>query len=477
MSTQSEIFFESSFFTPNRHVNSLVKNIAGSTDVVNGSNPVAVSPITAPASAAALFASTVSTNANYLRLLGSSVAVNAGNNDYIDGEDDTFVPADAVGLTDLAGNPRLAGSSVDAGAYELISPAIVLAPTSMSDIAAAGETRMVTVTLGGDATGFSVPASGTGAPPSWVTMPATGMAGSISITIMPNTGGARRATVTFTPTGGTGTATPTNFLISQLRAGQRVTLNPRSISAVAAGVTQAVAVTYAGGATGYTVEGAPPWVTVPATTTGGNISIRIEANTGGPRTARVTLTPTGGTGTAIPFTLTIGQVGGIVSRTLALVPASLSGIAAAGETRMVAVTYTGDRVAGYTFSGAPAWVTVSATATDGNISIMIEANTGAPRTATITFTPTGGSGLARNTTFTLCQLAASANRTITLVPNPLVDVPAAGSTTRVMLTLGRDATGYSVPASGTGAPPFLGDGTSNMATGGNISVMIDGEHG
>ena len=351
---------------------------------------------------------------------------------------------------------------------------VTITPSSLIDLPSTGAFRPITITLGGGATGYTL----IDIAPSWVIF--SDRRGSANVSMTVNRGAARSATLSFMPTGGSGTAVNTTLTVSQLSGlGNRtITLVPTQLIGIPqTGGTRMVSLTLGGDATGYSVSGAPPWVTVPATTTGGNISIRIEANTGGPRTARVTLTPTGGTGTAIPFTLTIGQVGGVVSRTLALVPASLSGIAAAGETRMVAVTYTGDRVTGYTFSGAPAWVTVSATATDGNISIMIEANTGAARNTTITFTPTGGMGVAGNTTFTLSQLASSANRTITLVPNPLVDVPAAGSTTRVMLTLGGDATGYNIPMAGGGSFPTWARSQPVAGMDNAIDIIVDANTG
>ena len=65
-----------------------------------------------------VFASIDPTNANYLRLLTGSVGVDAGNNDYLDGDDDEFEAADVMGVTDLAGAARIANTTVDLGAYE-----------------------------------------------------------------------------------------------------------------------------------------------------------------------------------------------------------------------------------------------------------------------------------------------------------------------------------------------------------------------
>ena len=66
--------------------------------------------------AAAVFASIVADEDNYLRLVVGSPAVNAGNNDYLDnGTPDD--PEDDI-KTDAAGNDRIQGGTVDIGAYE-----------------------------------------------------------------------------------------------------------------------------------------------------------------------------------------------------------------------------------------------------------------------------------------------------------------------------------------------------------------------
>ena len=66
--------------------------------------------------AAVVFASTMASEANYLRLKENSPAINAGNNDYLNNgtPDDT---SDDV-TTDLAGDARIQGGTADLGAYE-----------------------------------------------------------------------------------------------------------------------------------------------------------------------------------------------------------------------------------------------------------------------------------------------------------------------------------------------------------------------
>ena len=342
---------------------------------------------------------------------------------------------------------------------------LTLAPTSLSDIAAVGATQAVTVTLGGDATGYSVPASGTGSVPSWVTgIPTTGLAGSLSIMVQANTGTARMATVTFTPTGGaTGTVVPTNFTINQLAVPQTITFAPTELTNVAStGGMRTVGVMFGGGATGFTVPssgtGSPPsWVTVPAMVDAMNdLEITILANTGtSPRSATIIFTPTGGGGTATPASFTINQQA--IPQTITLTPNELDGVLSAGEMRTVGVMF-GGGATGFTVpssgTGAPpSWVTVPAMVDamdDLEITIM-ENTTTSTRSAMIIFTPTGGSGMATPASFTINQQAIP--QTITLTPNELDDVLAAGEMRTVGVMFGGGATGFTVPSSGTGAPP------------------------
>ena len=83
---------------------------------------------------------------------------------------------------------------------------ITLTPNELDGVLAAGEMRTVGVMFGGGATGFTVPSSGTGSPPSWVTVPAMVDAmDDLEITVRANmTAMTRSATIIFTPTGGGG---------------------------------------------------------------------------------------------------------------------------------------------------------------------------------------------------------------------------------------------------------------------------------
>ena len=71
---------------------------------------------TVNAAAAAVFASTTASEANYLRLKDGSPAISAGNNDYLNNGTPDNTEDDVT--TDLAGNARIQGGTVDLGAYE-----------------------------------------------------------------------------------------------------------------------------------------------------------------------------------------------------------------------------------------------------------------------------------------------------------------------------------------------------------------------
>ena len=355
---------------------------------------------------------------------------------------------------------------------------IMLNPTSLSSIAAAGSTETVTVTFGGGATGYTLPSDGeTGAPPSWVTVPAMVDAmNNLEITIIANAStSARSATITFTPTGGMGTATSITLMINQLGVvpmGRSVTLDPVSLPNIpAAGGTRTVRLTLGGDATGYMTSGVEDWVTVPAMGMAGEVSITVRANmTAMIRSATITFTPTGGEGMATPATLTITQQA--PPQTIMLDPDELDDVLAAGERRMVGVTLSG--ATGYTLplAGAPgappSWAMVPAMATGGSIAIVIlENTTTSTRSATITFTPTGGEGTATPATLTITQLgAAPAAQTIMLNPTSLSGIAAAGSTETVRLTYGGGATGYMVAGAATWAP------VASPGMGNSVDIVI-----
>ena len=470
MESQFELFFLNGP-TNKTMVNNLIEGNSINND------PTRIGAITATAAASEVFASTTATDANYLRLASASVGVNAGNNDYIDGEADAYDAMADGSITDLLGNARISDRVVDVGAYEFYAArGIVFNPATPPVVAAGGDIVTLTVTFEGDATGFSFPMSGEGAPAGWLMVPTMVDAQNmLAITVEENMGAmARTSMVVFTPTGGAGTATPTTLTITQLGAAPRQTIvfDPATPADVAAaGATVPLTVTFEGGATGFTVpasgEGAPAsWLTVPAAVTmadGQNqLAITVEENTGAmDRSSMIVFTPTGGEGGAFPTTLTITQLGTAPRQSIVFAPAMPADVVAGGGMVTLTVTF-GGGATGFSVpasgEGAPAsWLTVPPAVTmaggQNQLAITVLANTDAmDRSSMIVFTPTGGAGTAIPTTLTLTQLGTAPRQSIVFDPVTPADVVAAGATVTLTVTFGGGATGFSVPASGEGAP-------------------------
>ena len=463
--------------------------------VLSGSTvPTRVSALTDPGSAEMVFASTMSTDANYLRLSPSSVAVDRGNNDYIDGTLGVLV------LSSLDINNRILNGTVDVGAYELKRQKIIFHTTTPPNVSrVGGNVTLEVVAIEGNATGFTLPSSGTGAPASWLTVPSTLTDNNLVIAVKPNTNTSPRSDeIVFTPTGGSVTAIPTTVTITQQGASspssQTIRFTPTMPPAVSAtGGNVTVGVVLGGGATGFTVPssgtGAPAsWLTVPATLRDGNLVIAVTANTRTTqRSDEIVFTPTGGSGTATPTTLTITQQGtsSPSSQTITFTPSTPPAVSAAGGNVTVGVMLGGDAT-GFTIPssgmGTPAsWLTVPATLTNGTLVIAVTANMStSPRSDDIVFTPTGGLGTATPTTLTITQQRATSpsSQTIRFTPTMPPAVSAAMSNVTVGVMFGGGATGFTVPSSGTGAPASwltvpatLRDGNLVIAVMANIGVQ------
>ena len=335
---------------------------------------------------------------------------------------------------------------------------ITFTPSTPPAVSAAMSNVTAGVMFGGGATGFTVPSSGTGAPASWLTVPATLRGGNLVINVTANTGVQRSSDIVFTPTGGSGTATSTTLTITQQGATSTISFTPTTPPAVvASGGNVTVGVMFGGGATGFTVPssgtGTPAsWLTVPATLRDGNLVINVTANTGVQRSSDIVFTPTGGSGTATATTLTITQQE--ATSTITFTPATPPAVVASGGNVTVGVMF-GGGATGFTVpssgTGSPAnWLTVPATLRDGNLVIAVTANIGVQRSSDIVFTPTGGSGTATATTLTITQQEATS--TITFTPATPPAVVASGGNVAVGVMFGGDATGFTVPSSGTGAP-------------------------
>ena len=398
--------------------------------------PARIGALTAPATAAEVFASTTATHASYLRLLPGIPAVNGGNNDYIDGNADAFEVADTMGVADLAGDPRINNRIIDVGAYEFRGSSITLTPmpADLSSLSNEEGTITVSVVLGGFADDYTVNLDKA----TFTTSSVVGGVRTLSYSANMTTS-VREDTVAFSTTSTTGAEGPARdslFLRQMASVPQTVMLTPDNLMDIpAVGGTRTVMLTLGGGATSYMTSGAADWVTVPAMGMAGEVSLNLDANTTtSARQSMVTFTPTGGIGPATPTTLMISQLGVVATGpSVTLTPPSLDDVPAMGGIRTVMLTLGGDAT-GYTTSGGADWVTVPAMGMAGEVSLNLDANTSvSTRQSTVTFTPTGGTGEATTATLMISQLGVGPS--VTLTPSSVDDVPAVGRTRTVMLNL------------------------------------------
>ena len=321
-------------------------------------NATPVSPVTPPASAANLFLSTDGTNVNYLRLAAGVSAVNGGSNDYIDGDGDAFVEADATGLTDLAGDPRLNNTTVDVGAYEFRGSSITLTsmPADLSSLSSEGGNISVDITLGGFADDYTVDVS------TATFTSASVRSGVRTLTYAPNTTTSSRTDrVTFTTTstsGGEGPSSRTLTLTQVGRQGLTLATDPMDVSMLGSGAsTFDLTITLEGSAEGWSIT-VPDFITEPDNTTGTGtttLTLSVPANTGASNTGVVSVSTTGGTGDAATRTVTVAQAGAPPTVALVTDPVDASMLPSATSTVSLTITPGGSAV-GWEITGSPDYV-------------------------------------------------------------------------------------------------------------------------
>ena len=193
----------------------MAHNLIQGNSIENG--PTRTGPLTDPGSASRIFLSTDPMHEDYLRLIpGNNVGVDAGANNYIDGNADAFEVADTMNLPDRAGDPRINNTTVDAGAYELDSEATalhvadalgnILHPSGkLNFLAAAGGTVTLRVFYAGTDATMGVTIAETADEGNIISALTTSVPSSRSnatFTLAANTASSRRtATLTFTLTG------------------------------------------------------------------------------------------------------------------------------------------------------------------------------------------------------------------------------------------------------------------------------------
>ena len=299
-----------------------------------------------------------------------------------------------AGTTDRTATIKV--TTADASVYQTVAikqlapavaPTLTIIPASLSDQLATVATP-VTITVNSNVA-WKVTSNET-----WLHVaPPNGTGGSaeiVTLTFDPNTGAERNATVTFETTAGTPTATVT-LPVKQLAPAvtPSITLSKTQIDTTADAAAVAMSVNANAAWTATPSEG---WVTVTPTNGTGtgspeSVTINLGKNeTGAVRNANVTFTA----GTATQ-TVTIKQAAAAAAPTLTVTPTSID-VDEKAYTKTIEIksnsAWKAEVEAGKT------WVKVAtadaAGSHDKNITLNIEANTSAARTAKLTIKTTTG---------------------------------------------------------------------------------------
>jgi hypothetical protein len=326
-----------------------------------------------------------------------------------------------------------------------------ISPSSVSPGAGGGPSQVTVTTTPGCA--WSV--SGL---PSWISAnPASGTGtANLSLTVQANTGGQRSADLTI--------AGQTFNVTQNGAAACSYILDPTSLTNVpAAGASRSVAIATTPGCA-WSVSGLPPWISAnPASGTGpGNVSLTIQVNGGGQRSANLTIA-------GQTFNVTQSEVGCSFS----LSPTGLPDVPAAPTAATVTINTTSG--CAWSVSGLPAWISANPANGSGphDVSLTISANDGLQRSADLTI-----AGL----TFSVAQAAVVC--TYSLDPTSLTDVPAAGTSVSVGITA-PSVCGWSVsglpawitasPASGSGSGSVLLTVRANTGGARDANLTIAGQ--
>jgi hypothetical protein len=209
----------------------------------------------------------------------------------------------------------------------------------------------------------------------WVTVTAgvSGLgAGDVTFTVAPNSGDARNTTLAIA-----GHA----FAIAQSAASPRpscvLTVSPRAHTVPVDGGVATIAVATANGC-GWNATSSASWVSVASGSNGngnGTVSLSVAANTGGARTATVSIGDQ---------SVTVAQDGGTTRCDYSIAPTSYDA-APGGATSSVAIAATSGCI--WTATSSASWITITGGASgagNGTTSFSVAPNGGAARTGTLT---------------------------------------------------------------------------------------------
>ena len=419
----------------------IAHNLIEDDDIGSPAAPIRTGAITDPGEAEMVFASTDADDANYLRLKRGSVAVDGGNNNFIDGNADGFEVVDTVGLTDLDGNKRISNVMIDVGAYEWVQlpqslivsrngEVLPVLPASNSLSAAGGLVSLSVTFAGTSVTGATM--TETGDANNIITLGTdniTTSPGMMTFTVAENMGTTtREATLTFALDGPASSITRAiKFVqagfgaqsLSVSRDGEILPVSPVSNPLSSAGGLVSLSVTFAGtSVTGATMTEAADADNIIAlgtssiTTSPGTMTFTVAENMGKTtREATLTFTLEGPSASPTTQTIRFVQEGG-AGIVLSSMPTDLSMLSA--EAGMITATITlsgtatGWQAALSAGSANYTMLSASSGATGAMITLTYAANTTeSERKDTVAFSTTGGTVTARDTLI-LTQQAASA---------------------------------------------------------------------
>ena len=326
-----------------------------------------------------------------------------------------------------------------------LAPTLSVAPTAITNVAAAGESKTLTVTSN---VAWTVASN-----QPWATLSTSSGTnnGTVNVTLAQNTGIAPRA-VTLTFTAGSLTRTVT---ITQDGATPTLSATLASTTNVAAGGGIAGVNVVSNTSWNITTSGLPSWVTLSTSsgTNNGTVNVTLAQNTGiAPRT--VTLTFTAG---SLTRTVTITQDG--ATPTLSVSPTTLSPTAAGGTATVTVAS----NVAVWSVASNQGWATVSPAsgANNGTVTVTFTANTGtSPRTAKLTFSATG----LPNQEVQITQPGTAPMLSVT--PTAITNVAAAGESKT--LTVTSNAGPWTVTSDKSWATLSAPGGTNN----GTVNVTL-----
>ena len=336
----------------------------------------------------------------------------------LDGDGNSFSTAvtQQITITQLAAAPTLTFST---------------SPIDLTDeLTAAGSTFTINVATGGGASGWTAAiTNGAGFVEIDKAIPEGASPNVITVTYEANTTtSSRDGAITLMSEGGTGSAVREVVEFTQEGAqGISVSTDPADITTLTATAgTINVGVGFLGSAEGWTAveSDSEGFLELSATAGSGDLVITYAGNTtASSRMGTVTLTATGGTGTAESEVLTITQLAGADHTiTLALEPSPLTDLFANGSTFRIVVSALG--------GGAESWTSVISEGagfttsnnlagdaeTDNVARVTVDPNnTAFERTVTFTYTTVGTGGFPATETISLTQLVGTEH---TLTPTP-----------------------------------------------------------